>query len=292
MSATGTWNLCAAAATDAPAIDAFLAAHAATSMFLRSNLASNGTEDTVSPHGTTFYLGVQDHAIRAVFGITNKGYLLAQAPDVPHALWAEFAARITGRTVCGMTGVPEQVETCLAAVGLSEGPWQIHADEPLYHLEIARLKCDPVAVRKAVAADLPMLEAWFNAYEQDVGHAPVGSPPSARVLERAARAIDSADVMLLEHDGTPVAMAGINARLPDIVQIGGVYTPKALRGRGYARRALAGLLRACADQRVTQSVLFANNAAAARAYEALGYRLIGQYRVCLLLSERVIGGTS
>lgn len=292
MTAMNAWTLRVATENDASALETFLASHAATSMFLRSNLAANGTQDTVSPQGTTFYLGVQNQAIRAVFGITNRGYLLAQAPEAPHALWAEFAGRITGRSVCGMTGVPEQVQTCLNAVGLSDGPWQIHADEPLYHLQIADLSCEPVTVRKAVAKDLPLLVDWFNAYEQDVGHAAAGTPPTAQVLERASRAIGSPDVMLLEQDGTPVAMAGINARLPDIVQIGGVYTPMVLRGRGYARRALAGLLRACAAQGVQQSVLFANNAPAARAYEALGYLLIGQYRVCLLQTPTVIGEIS
>lgn len=261
-------------------------------MFLRANLAAHGTHDTVSPHGTAFFVDETGSTISAVFGITNSGYVMAQAPKAPVALWADFAARITGRRVRGMTGVPEQVAACLTALGLSEASWQVHTDEPLYHLEIGQLICGPVAVRKAVVEDLPMLENWFNGYEQDAGLAPVGTPPTEDVLARAARAIDSPDVMLLDHEGDAVSMAGINARLPDIVQIGGVYTPAPLRGRGYARRALAGLLRACAAQGVTQSVLFANNEPAVRAYEALGYRLIGQYRVCVLQTPTVIGETS
>jgi len=261
-------------------------------MFLRANLAAYGTQNKASPHGTAFYLGETGSTICAVFGITNSGYVMAQAPEVPVTLWADFAARISGRRVRGMTGIPEQVEACVTALGLSNEPWQIHADEPLYHLEIEQLLCDPVTVRRAAAEDLPMLETWFDAYEQDAGLAPVGAPPTAEVLARATRAIDSPDVMLLEHQGAPVSMAGINARLPDIVQIGGVYTPSSLRGRGFARRALAGLLRACAAQGVTQSVLFANSDPAARAYEALGYRLIGQYRVCVLQMPTVIGETT
>lgn len=277
---------------DAVAIDAFLMAYATTSMFLRANLAAYGTQDRASPHGTTFYVADTDAAIRAVFGITNSGYVMAQAPDASGALWTEFAAQVSGRSVRGVTGVPAQVKAGLAALGVSEGPWQVNGDEPLYHLNIAQMDCEPVSVRRAVGDDLALLETWFNVYEQDVGYAPAGSVVTPEAKARAARAIGSPDVVLLEHDGAPVAMAGINARLPDIVQIGGVYTPESFRGHGFARRALAGLLRDCAAQGVTQSVLCANNVPAARAYEALGYREVGQYRTCLLQTPTLIGETS
>jgi predicted GNAT family acetyltransferase len=277
---------------DTAALNQFLAANAATSMFLRSNLARHGTQDSTSPQGTTFYLAGRRAAITAVFGLSNHGFVMAQAPGAPAEAWADFARQITGRRVAGMTGVPDQVQNGLAALGLLAGPWQIIADEPMYHLDIARLVCDPVTVRAARADDLPLLEAWFGAYEADVGQAQEGAPWSSACKARAARAIDSPDVVLLEDQGVPVAMAGINARLPDMVQIGGVFTPDGMRGRGYARRALAGLLRQCQAQGVTQSVLFANNDAAARAYEALGYQLIGQYRVALLRSPCKIGDPS
>ena len=39
--------------------------------------------------------------------------------------------------------------------------------------------------------------------------------------------------------GAPVSLSAINASLPDIVQLGGIYTPPDLRGRGYAKAAVA-----------------------------------------------------
>ena len=76
-------------------------------------------------------------------------------------------------------------------------------------------------------------------------------------------------------------MSAFNAALPDMVQIGGVYTPPALRGHGYGRAVVAGsLLEARADG-VERSILFtaAGNAPAQRAYRALGYRVVGRYGV-------------
>lgn len=38
----------------------------------------------------------------------------------------------------------------------------------------------------------------------------------------------------------------------------------------------------------TRAVLFANNAAAARAYEAIGFNRIGQYRVALFETPQIV----
>src|SRR5690606_11892125 len=88
---------------------------------------------------------------------------------------------------------------------------------------------------------------------------------------------------LLERDGDPVAFSAFNARLPDCVQIGGVFTPPALRGRGYARAVVAGSLLHARAAGATRSVLFTGkeNAAARRAYHALGYRVVGEYGLVL-----------
>ncbi|MEO9576420.1 MAG: GNAT family N-acetyltransferase [Tateyamaria sp.] len=274
---------------DAEAMEVFLAQYAATSMFLRSNLAAHGTDEHTHPHGTTFFLTTEGLEITGIFGISNGGYLMAQAPDAPPEDWDAFAAAIKGRTVAGMTGRPIQVAACLSATGQTLGPWAVLADEPLYHLTLADLADVPGKVRTPAETDRALLEAWFTTYALDTGQAEPGDGPTEWAKARAGAAIGSDDVVILEENGTPLAMAGINARLPDIVQVGGVFTPDGMRGNGYARRATAGLLRQCRAQGVTQSVLFAHNAVAARAYEALGFQHVGEYRVALLTTPRVVG---
>src|SRR5438552_10624203 len=75
-----------------------------------------------------------------------------------------------------------------------------------------------------------------------------------------------------------------NAMLPDIVQIGGVWTPPEFRGRGYARAVVAGSLLAARKQGVARAVLFADpaNERARRAYQFLGFRIVGDYGLVLL----------
>ena len=272
---------------DATALDAFLAQHAATSMFLRSNLAAHGTDNSDHRHGTTFYVP-QRAEIDGVFAISNGGVLMAQAPDAPPEAWAAFARQITGRRVAGMTGRPRQVAQCLAATGLMPGPWAVLADEPLYQLTLSDLPDLPGDVRSPEPRDLALLELWYATYALDTGEVLAEDGPSPRARARAAAAIGSPDVVILEDGGTALAMAGINARLPDIVQVGGVFTPDGMRGNGYARRAVAGLLRRCAGEGVRDAVLFAGNAAAAQACEALGFRHVGEYRVALLQTPGLV----
>jgi len=79
-----------------------------------------------------------------------------------------------------------------------------------------------------------------------------------------------------------LAYSAFNAALPNIVQLGGIYTPPEFRGRGYARRAIAAQLLAARANGVTRSVLFTNNASAVRCYEALGFRRIGEFSLVIL----------
>jgi len=64
--------------------------------------------------------------------------------------------------------------------------------------------------------------------------------------------------------------------------VGGVWTPKALRGRGYARCAVAGSLLLARAEGARRAILFTNTGQAARAYEALGFTRIGEYGLLVL----------
>ena len=94
--------------------------------------------------------------------------------------------------------------------------------------------------------------------------------------------------VVLYHGGQPVGMSGFNARLPDIVQIGAVFTPKPLRGQGYARRAVALQLDRARSGGVTRAVLFAASSAAAAAYRAIGFQRAGSYALVLFSNTQQV----
>jgi GNAT superfamily N-acetyltransferase len=62
-----------------------------------------------------------------------------------------------------------------------------------------------------------------------------------------------------------------------IVQLGGIYTPPPLRGRGFAKAAVAASLIIARERGAARAVLFTDNPSAVRTYEALGFRRVGDY---------------
>jgi len=86
---------------------------------------------------------------------------------------------------------------------------------------------------------------------------------------------------LLSADGQPVSYSNFNARLSEIVQIGGVWTPPELRGRGYGGAVVAGSLLQARAEGVTRAVLFAERTEAKRAYRRIGFRAVGEYGLVL-----------
>ncbi|MYM57283.1 GNAT family N-acetyltransferase [Thalassovita mangrovi] len=273
-------------------IDAFLAGHPETSMFLRSNLAEYGLEDRQHPHAITYYRAPQTGPVEAIFGRANNGFLMCQAPAAGPGLWQDFAATLQGQQVCGMTGDDGQVLAALAALGLSEGAFNLNHAEPLYRLDLAALRAVDVDIRRPVADDVDLLSLWFAQYMRDTGQGGDQADSLRAAITRAVEAISRGKTRLLIEGGVPVAMTGINAEVGDMVQIGGVFTPPDRRGRGHARRVVAAHLAELRDAGINTAILFANNAAAARAYEAIGFERIGAYRVAILKAPRVIGAAA
>jgi len=63
------------------------------------------------------------------------------------------------------------------------------------------------------------------------------------------------------------------------VQVGGVYTPPALRNRGHARAVVAASLLDARGDGATRGILFTPRPDAVAAYRALGFAAIGRYAI-------------
>ncbi|HEX6463586.1 MAG TPA: GNAT family N-acetyltransferase, partial [Vicinamibacterales bacterium] len=113
----------------------------------------------------------------------------------------------------------------------------------------------------------------------------LGATDSLEARRRSAEFLDrqiaGGHAWVLIIDGAPASLAGFNATLPDIVQLGGIYTPPAQRGRGYAKGAVAHSLLVARDRGVNRAVLFTSSRSAVRTYEALGFRESGDYAFVL-----------
>lgn len=274
---------------DAGALDAFLAQHAETSMFLRGNLVAHGLGNRSHRHGTTYWLH-EDQGIVGVVGCSNGGYLMCQAPDAQVVFWKAAARALRGREIAGLTGVPEQVNAWISALGLAEDAFSVRDTDPLYHLPLHCLKAPDMPgllLRTPGPKDAPMLAEWFDGFSRDTGMMPSGGMSGAMAAEvftanNAAR--------ILERDGTPVAMTSLNAAVGTTVQVGGVYVAPAYRGQGFGGLIVATQLLEQRQKGVETAILFAANAIAARGYERIGFRRIGSYALAMLKAPVVIEG--
>lgn len=111
-------------------------------------------------------------------------------------------------------------------------------DQRIYRLESVRAETRaPGVMRTATTLDTELVMPWSVAFVRECGLG--GDDEELRhgvavVLERGQR-------VLWEHEGAAVAMAGFGGKTPSGTRISWVYTPPALRGRGYASALVAAL---------------------------------------------------
>ena len=264
---------------DWPEIEAFLAPRAEYAMFPLNNERFYGFDgsEPLSPH---FWIARDDAgAITDVLSMTKKGMVM---PYLPSGDFAAAAKALSGRIAEGIIGPRDHARGLQAALALCDAPVILADDDPHFVLDLDDLVI-PDGRGELVAladADPETMIGWRVAYSVEA----IGMP-AVRAEEDGRRAYhsyierDSHRVLMI--DGQPVATTGINARLPQIVQVGGVYTPPPLRGCGYARRAVALQMAEALLSGATRATLFSGSDMEARAYEAIGFRRIGDWSIIL-----------
>jgi uncharacterized protein len=270
---------------DEIALDRFLAARTETSMILRSNLWQAGLVDRGEPCQGTYVAAVDDAGeIHAVICQYWNGNWIYQVPTSP-AEFARAAAPFLPGPIAGLLGPWSQTVVIREALGLASARARVEVEEELFGLSLEELILPPalasetVICRRSRDDDLELLSEWRVQFNRET----LGDKDEPSVRKSCRTGIEQWHarqlLWVLEAEGNPVAMSGFNAALPDCVQIGGVWTPPALRSRGYARCVVAGSLRDAKMAGVNRAILFADCPFAKRAYQALGFRLIGDYGI-------------
>lgn len=243
-------------------------------MFPLANLAAHGISGEGHPNASRYWID-HDPDPKAVVGLTAGGMVMVYAPDDLDC--DETAGILHGNALAGITGAADPVRAVLAAAGLTGAPCRLDRDEPQFLLDLADLDV-PDGPGELIPVDRhpDIAMAWRHAYESEL------HPPATTSAEGTPAAwVADGSYRFLAVDGVPVAMTGFNAVLPDIVQIGGVYTPPQDRSRGLARRAVALHLAEARAQGVTRATLFASSDAAVACYLSLGFRRIGSFAIVL-----------
>ena len=265
----------------------FMFAHAPILMFPLTNLTSYGMGGG-HPRAINAWVAKKGDKITDVLTVSEEGLVF---PCCPNGDWDAVAAVLKGRQIKGFIGEGQQVAAVRHAAGLSRKA-DLDAVEPAFLLDIAGMEMpDATDFELHPLSDVAfeLLVDWRTDYQITTLDAPRNlARDRAEIEMKSYIAKDSHRVLF--KDGVPVSMTGFNAELPEIVQIGGVYTPPAMRSRGYARIALAMHLSEVSIDGVTQAVLSAANEAAARAYVALGFERIGSFAVAIYEDRQIAHG--
>ena len=163
--------------------------------------------------------------------------------------------------------------------------YSVHADLLLYQLFGTPIFGNAGgSSRIATANDLDLLVTWLGAFEAEVGMIAVPTP----LAERVTRRIADEQIVLWCDNGEPVAFAGGNPLPASSARIGPVYTPPALRGRGFAQAVTAAASLHVQRDGPRTVFLFTDalNPASNRCYQRIGYRHISDHAHLLFDRDR------
>jgi uncharacterized protein len=274
---------------DQTALNAFLSQRAESSMFMLSNLRRSGLTYEDRPFHGVYVAALEGDEIVGVAAHYWNGNITLQLPDPYAEKTLDMLVRHTGRSVDGLLGPSEQVQQARVILELSETPTRYASLEKLYALALAGLNVPlplsqgSVTCRNVSEADLSWLIDWHVDFKvQALNMADTPELRERCIAEERAR-LTHEDSWLLEDAGQPVSYSNFSATLPDMVQIGGVWTPPEFRSRGYARCVVAGSLLKARENGVQRAILFTEdyNIPAQKAYEALNFRQIGEYSIVM-----------
>ncbi len=143
----------------------------------------------------------------------------------------------------------------------------------LYELDRVVPPARPAAGRLRVAGadDVDLVVDWIGRAVEEMGLA----DPRADV--RAHERVERGEVYLWDDDGARSLAARVG-RTPHGARIGYVYTPRGLRGRGYASTCVAALSQLCLDEGLRCCFLYTDlgNPTSNAIYARIGYRRIGE----------------
>jgi RimJ/RimL family protein N-acetyltransferase len=183
---------------------------------------------------------------------------LSEDPDVPGVNAQPATGRQIAAAWCARTGGSS---ACRIRMAMHQLDRVIDPPRPA-----------PGELRVALGADRPLLLEWWRAFARDAGVSPANAEASIDVRLRQHG-------LLVWEDGRPVSMVGVSRPVAGVIRVGPVYTPDALRRRGYAGTAVAAASRRALASGATRCVLFTdlNNPTSNKIYAEVGYRRFAEW---------------
>jgi len=183
---------------------------------------------------------------------------------------------------------PKQLAERFAQLWSQHHSCQIALDMHLRAYELRKVNqsvIGPGYLRVATDADLNFLIDGMINFHFDAKLDAV--PDREKYTERAKKALAAGSVYLWEHQGQVVSMAAASRPTLHGITIGMVYTPRELRGHGYATSCVAALSQQLLESGYQFCALFADlaNPTSNSIYQKIGYQPVGDFTSYLFVSS-------
>ncbi len=276
-------------AGDESRLSAFFERAPDRTLMQRANLARAGAGWHGQRYGGVFTGAFEGERLSGVIAHYWNGFLLPLVGDIARDFRPLLDALLDASPlpVNGAVGDWDQVTATLLHPRINGRAVRRRAREILYGLPLEALRVPEtlrfgeITVRPIELDDMPMLTAWRMEFLVDTFKLARGPATFDEAAGDLDAALQEKRGWVVEADGRMLAYSGFNAALPDVVQVGGVYTPPFARARGLARAAVAGSLLKARESGASRAALFTDvaNVAAQRAYGALGFTAIGDWGI-------------
>ena len=266
----------------------FLIERLQSSFILLANLTADGFSYEGKPYQGVYVGAFEDDRLLGVAAHYWNDNLIFQAPQFAPQL-AGAALRESGRSCDGLVGPWEQIAAARDALGFADKPTRYASKEILYAIDLARMRAPEglasgkVRCRRADPGDFDVLTDLSIAESAENFGDPDTPERRAKMRESLERNTTDGILFVLVAGERVVAKCAFHGIANGAVQLGGVYTPPELRGRGYARSVVAGSLDMAREAGESKAFLFTSeeNIPAQHAYTALGFAPVGNYGIIL-----------
>ena len=266
-------------------------------LFIQSNIERGGLVDKGEELQGT-YVGMRwKNSIRGVICHCWNGMLLVSVEEtVPKTVvTAAFDLGIMKspetREIIGVMGEKLSVTSVLEVSGLVARKLtsQTESSEVMLRCRLVGVQNQELSldVFRATEADVDVLTDWSITCSSEALGIVVSDREAEK--ERLRQVVAEAKtVWVLRLGETIVSTARINASSQGRLMIGGVFTPKDHRNKGYAKAVVAGMLRTIhkEDPSIHTALLFADHPFALKAYRRIGFTGCGEF--CLHIFENPV----
>jgi len=198
-------------------------------------------------------------------------------PDALSALCDDVQK--AGLEIDAILGPDPTVERFAGAIAAARGTsTQHHMRQRIHELtaveSLSRLPRG--RLRQARVEDSALVAEWLTTFQVEIGE-------PAPVSRTVAYRIGAGELYLWDDDG-PRSMAGWSGKTPNGIRVNAVYTPRELRGRGYATATVAALSQLLLDQGNRFCCLYTDlaNPTSNAIYQRIGYRAVSDASVYAL----------